>query len=176
MHEWKLIFTLSLCLSVAFSLSLCLWVLKIKSLSLSLSLGIKNQISLSLSHAFSLSLSISHTHKPKKNHRTTQNYTHHIVTHMSWSSPSTPMPRKSVAGSSPWKPSSPHWEHTLDSSVSSGLYSCHSCAEEYNTVQHHGNHLLIYLFIYWRLTSPVNRTGSPQGFSQVQISHKLNTI
>ena len=24
--------------------------------------------------------------------------------------------------------------------------------------------------------SPVNRTGSPQGLSQVQISHKLNTI
>ena len=24
--------------------------------------------------------------------------------------------------------------------------------------------------------SPVNRTGSPQGFSQGQISHKLNTI
>ena len=24
--------------------------------------------------------------------------------------------------------------------------------------------------------SPANRTGSPQGFSQVQISHKLNTI
>ena len=33
--------------------------------------------------------------------------------------------------------------------------------------------LLIYLL---KAYNPVNRTGSPQGFSQVQISHKLNTI
>ena len=37
-------------------------------------------------------------------------------------------------------------------------------------------YLLIYLFIYLfiKAYSPVNRTGSPQGFSQVQILHKLN--
>ena len=35
----------------------------------------------------------------------------------------------------------------------------------------------MYLFIYLLNTySPVNRTGSPQGFSQVHIKHKLNTI
>ena len=32
--------------------------------------------------------------------------------------------------------------------------------------------LLIYLL---KAYSPVNHTGSPQGFSQVQIKHKLNT-
>ena len=37
--------------------------------------------------------------------------------------------------------------------------------------------LFIYLFIdLLKAYRPVNRTGSPQGFSQVQISHKLNTI
>ena len=36
--------------------------------------------------------------------------------------------------------------------------------------------LLLLLFIEVKAyTSPVNRTGSPRGFSQVQISHKLNT-
>ena len=35
----------------------------------------------------------------------------------------------------------------------------------------------IYLFIYLlKAYSPVSRTGSPQGFSQDQILHKLNTI
>ena len=33
-----------------------------------------------------------------------------------------------------------------------------------------------YLFIEGLYDSPVNRTGSTLGFSQVQISHKLNTI
>ena len=36
--------------------------------------------------------------------------------------------------------------------------------------------MILYLFIYLFIEgvySPVNRTGSPQGFSQVQISHKL---
>ena len=37
----------------------------------------------------------------------------------------------------------------------------------------HEVHLFIYLLKAYSL---VNRTGSPQGFSQVQISHKLNTI
>ena len=32
----------------------------------------------------------------------------------------------------------------------------------------------IYLFVF--LLKQVNRTGSPQGFLQVQIYHKLNTI
>ena len=32
---------------------------------------------------------------------------------------------------------------------------------------------VIYLLMAY---SPVNRTGLPQGFSQVQIAHKLNTI
>ena len=37
--------------------------------------------------------------------------------------------------------------------------------------------LFIYIFIYWRLSySPVNRTGSPQGFSLDEILHTLDTI
>ena len=42
--------------------------------------------------------------------------------------------------------------------------------------------LAIYLFIdllkayTYTSYSPVNRTGSPRGFSQGQISHKLNTM
>ena len=37
---------------------------------------------------------------------------------------------------------------------------------------------VIYLFIEGLILSysPINRTGSPQGFSQVQISYKLNTL
>ena len=45
------------------------------------------------------------------------------------------------------------------------LHNAHmtSCVKDYSD-----NWLKVY--------SPVNRTGSPQGFSQIKISHKLNTI
>ena len=42
-----------------------------------------------------------------------------------------------------------------------------------------GGYYCYYYYYYYYLLkacSPVSRTGSPQGFSQVQISHKLNTI
>ena len=45
----------------------------------------------------------------------------------------------------------------------------------------YNQHIDSTLAIYWLIDllkaySPVDRTGAPQGFSQVQISHKLNTI
>ena len=36
--------------------------------------------------------------------------------------------------------------------------------------------IFIYLFIEGYTYNPINHTGSPQGLSQVQISHKLNII
>ena len=39
-----------------------------------------------------------------------------------------------------------------------------------------GNYRFIVLFIELKAYRPVNCTGTPQGVSQVQISHKLNTI
>ena len=35
---------------------------------------------------------------------------------------------------------------------------------------------LFNIIIYWRLIAQSTRTGSPQGFSQVQMPHKLNTM
>ena len=37
-------------------------------------------------------------------------------------------------------------------------------------------HVLVPFIYLLKSYSPVNHTGSPQGFSQVQIPHKLNTI
>ena len=51
----------------------------------------------------------------------------YLKTYMRFANPSIPIPRKSVLGSSPWKPISPHCLVILDSSFAEGISKSHSC-------------------------------------------------
>lgn len=51
-------------------------------------------------------------------------------THTRLISPSMPIPLKSVLGSSPWNPMSPHCLVILDSSLMAGINSSHNCGDK----------------------------------------------